>query len=79
MNPMMAYKDYLAALQGHENAPASLHVLLSPFKIAGVPSKEDEFLMVGHVLDAIAEENSGHKNIDAATVLEMALDLGLSA
>lgn len=79
MNPMMAYKDYLMALKGYENEPASLHTLLRPFKIPGVPSKEDEFLMVGHVLDAIAEDHSGNNEIDAATVLEAALDLGLSA
>jgi hypothetical protein len=36
--------------------------------------------MVGHILDAIAEErDKSADEIDAAFVLELALDLGISA
>ena len=79
MNPTMNYIDYVNALRGRENDPASLQALLGPFKISGVPSIEDEFLMVGHVLDAMADGRERDSAIDAATVLELALDLGLSA
>jgi hypothetical protein len=75
----MTYKDYLDALRGQENAPASLGALLAPFKIFGVPGIEDEFLMVGHILDAMADGRGRHSMIDAAAVLEIALDLGMSA
>ena len=79
MNPVMSFKDYFAALKGRENDAASLSAVLGPFMISGLPNKEDEFLLVGHVLDAIAEERSDNKEIDASLVLEIALDLGLSA
>jgi hypothetical protein len=77
--PIMNYADYVRALGGRENEPASLAVLLGPFNIAGVPFKEDEFLMVGHVLDAMAEGRTWSSPIDAVTVLELALDLGFNA
>ena len=79
LNPTMTYKDYLDALRGRENDPASLGTLLAPFKIDGVPKQEDEFLMVGHILDAIADGRGRNSVIDAAAVLEIALDLGMSA
>lgn len=79
MNPTMTFKDYCGSLSGRENDPASLKALLGPFKIDGLPSQEDEFLMIGHVIDAIASEQSSDSMVDAASVLEMALDLGLTA
>ncbi len=79
MNPVMSFKDYFAALRGRENDAASLSAVLGPFMIPGLPNKEDEFLLVGHVLDAIAEEKGDNTEIDASFVLEMALDLGLAA
>lgn len=79
MNPAMTFKDYFAALKGRENESASLSTLLGPFRIPGLPTKEDEFIMVGHVLDAITEECRDAHEIDAALVLELALDLGMSA
>jgi hypothetical protein len=72
--PWNAYSD---ALNGLENEPASLRLLLKPFNIAGVPVQEDEFLLVGHVLDALYEECSGRGQVDAGTVLEIAADLGV--
>jgi hypothetical protein len=75
----MTFKDYNSALKGRENEPASLKTLLSPFSIEGLPTQEDEFLLVGHVLDAIADEKPNGQALDAAFILELALDLGLSA
>jgi hypothetical protein len=79
MNPVMSFKDYFAALKGRENDGASLSALLGPFQIPGLPTTEDEFLLVGHVLDAIADEKPEKSAVDASFVLELALDLGLSA
>jgi hypothetical protein len=80
MNPSMTFKEYFAALKGRENEAASLSTVLGPFRIPGLPVKEDEFIMVGHILDAIADErDKSADEIDAAFVLELALDLGISA
>lgn len=79
MNPAMTFKEYFAELRGRENEGASLKALLDPFKISGVPETEDEFIMVGHILDAIAEEKGLHDGVDAAYVLDVAIDLGLIA
>lgn len=78
MNPVMSFKDYFAALKGKENDAASLSALLGPFNIVGLPVTEDEFLLVGHVLDAVAEERGMSSTVEATYILEMALDLGLS-
>lgn len=79
VNLIMTFKDYNSALKGRENEPASLKTLLSPFSIEGLPSTEDEFLLVGHVLDAIAGEKPNEQPLDAVFILELALDLGLAA
>lgn len=79
MNPVMSFKDYFAALKGRENEAASLSAVLGPFNISGLPASEDEFLLVGHILDAISEEKAANSEIDASFVLEIALDLGLAA
>jgi hypothetical protein len=79
MNPSMSRQDYYKAMDGLENAPASLKTLLAPFNVEGVPDQEDEFLMIGHVLDAISAEETDHLMIDAFAIMELALDLGLDA
>ena len=79
MNLIMTFKDYNSALKGRENEPASMKTLLSPFSIDGLPSAEDEFLLVGHILDAIADEKQNGQPIDATFILELALDLGVAA
>jgi len=79
VNLIMTFKDYNSSLKGRENEPASLKTLLSPFSIEGLPSEEDEFLLIGHILDAIADEKPNGQPLDAAFILELALDLGLAA
>lgn len=79
MNLRLDYADYVDALRGLENKPASMNQLLSPFGILGAPSQEDEFLLVGHVLDAIQEAGYDQGFVGADTIVELALDLGMSS
>ena len=79
MNPVLSFKDYFAAMRGQENNGASLSAVLGPFGIPGLPKAEDEFLLVGHILDAITLEKSDGTAVDDVFVLELALDLGLEA
>jgi len=74
----LSYSDYLAAMRGSENKPASLQQLLMPFGISGAPSVEDEFLLIGHVLDALQDAEIYKKQIDAVMLVDLALDLGMS-
>jgi hypothetical protein len=78
MTLSVPYATYLEALKGQENTPASLRALLAPFGIADVPANEDEFLLVGHVLDALANETLITESVQAVGILELALDLGMS-
>jgi hypothetical protein len=80
MNLRLDYADYVNALRGLENKPASMSQLLSPFGILGAPSLEDEFLLVGHFLDAMQEAGYSHQGVVAAdAIVELALDLGMSS
>ena len=74
----LPYATYLMALKGQENTPASLRALLAPFGIQEVPAHEDEFLLVGHVLDALAAETLQTESVQPEGILELALDLGMS-
>jgi hypothetical protein len=78
MNLSVPYATYLEALKGQENAPASLRALLAPFGIQEVPAQEDEFLLVGHILDALAAETLQTESVQPEGILELALDLGMS-
>jgi hypothetical protein len=78
MNPVMSFKDYFSAMRGTENDAASLSRLLGPFKIHGLPSSEDEFLLVGHVLDALADEIQADQPLEASVIVELAMDLGMA-
>ena len=78
MNPSLPYVDYVNALRGLENEPASFKRLLGPFGIAGLPSHEDEFLLVGHLLEALDDAELRGQPIDATAIVELALDLGMS-
>jgi len=75
----LPYADYVDALRGRENNPASLNALLLPFGVIGAPIHEDEFILIGHLLDALSAEVIQGEVIDASTVIELALDLGMSS
>ncbi len=77
MNLSMTRNQYYAAMHGLENKPASIKILLSPFKIKNVPDQEDEFLMIGHVIDAISAQQRDDLGVDPISIMELALDLGL--
>jgi hypothetical protein len=77
MNPIISRIEYYAAMRGLENNPASIKSLLSPFNIENVPDKVDEFLLIGHVIDAISAQQQDGFKIDAISIMELALDLGL--
>ena len=79
MTLQLDFGDYVDALRGLENKPASLNHLLSPFGISGAPEQEDEFLLIGHVLDAMHEAGYDDGLVGADTVVELAFDLGMSS
>lgn len=75
----LSHNDYIAAMRGSENKPASLDQLLRPFGISGVPTNEDEFLLIGHILDALQEDEFSTSRVDPVMLVDLALDLGMSA
>lgn len=79
MNLRLDYADYVDALRGLENKPASMSDLLSPFGILGAPTQEDEFLLVGHILEAMHAAGYDQCAVGAETIVELALDLGMSS
>lgn len=78
MTLSMRYADYLYALRGRENDPVSLKILLAPFGVIDAPPGEDEFLLIGHFIDALGESDEIGDTIDAAIVIDVAEDLGVS-
>lgn len=78
MNFRLDYVDYVDALRGYENQPASFKYLLSPFGILDAPAQEDEFLLIGHVLDAMLEAGYDRDHFGPECVMELAFELGMS-
>lgn len=79
MKQSMMRLEYYKAMRGFENNAASMKALLAPFHIPNVPEREDEFLLIGHVLDAIAAQEHDDFGIDPFSIMELALDLGVPA
>jgi hypothetical protein len=79
MNLELEYTEYMNAMRGIENKPANLNDLLLPFGILGAPMREDEFLLVGHILDALPEAINNRDLIAPDDVIEVAFDLGMSS
>lgn len=76
MKPSMPFKEYLKILKGYSNVPLSLNRLTLPFGIIS-DNKEDDFLLVGHVLDELASRiKDGAEDIDCIDVAACAYDLG---
>jgi hypothetical protein len=74
----MRFKDYLLEIGSISNIPATPYRLLAPFGIQAAPNMESGDLLVGHVLDAMAEEFLGGETIDATDILRVYEDLGAS-
>jgi hypothetical protein len=68
---VLSLAAYNSALRGFENNPATVATLLAPFQITGAPVEEDEFLLVGHVLDAINQECAVNGLVHAEQVVDI--------
>ena len=76
MNLHLQFKDYLLACGLDANKPVSMARLLAPFGIPLAPHDEDQFLLVGHVLDGLADEYHESEVIEPEMVIFMAEELG---
>ena len=76
MKLSIQFKDYLRACNPNANQPVSVARLLAPFGIERVPSDEDDFLLMGHVLDGLAEQFLESEDIDPEVIILMADELG---
>lgn len=76
MKLTIQFKDYLQALKAQSNQVLSVHALLSPFGIMDAPRAADDFLLIGHALDAMAEEFLEQESVDPLDVLRVVDDLG---
>lgn len=79
MNLKIEFKEYLLALSAQSNRPLSMAVVLSPLGLCDAPTDADSFLLVGHLLDALAMEYLPTESIDIMDVLRVADDLGAEA
>jgi hypothetical protein len=71
----MLYRDYSAALAEHSNKPLLLDIVLHPFGMSHWGSDSSN-LLIGHLMDALAEQYQDFNKIDPLTITEMAADLG---
>lgn len=78
MKLTIQFKDYLQALKDQSNRSLSINAMLEPFGIKDAPLTPDDFLLVGHALDALAEEFLEQEVVDALDVLRVVDDLGSS-
>ena len=76
MKLTILFKEYLYQLLPCSNHPASVRLLLGPFEILDAPKALDPHLLVGHVLDALAEEFLEAESMDVLDVLRVMEDLG---
>lgn len=75
MKTSMTFKDYLAILKAYSNIPLTMNRLTLPFGIIS-DSIESDTLLVGHVLDDLANRLSGKDPVDCIDVAAIAYDLG---
>ena len=75
MIPGIKLKDYCNALAGQEHEPVSLALLMMPFDVC-LPVVPDATLLLGLVLDALAEEHGPEDLVAPFDVATAAADLG---
>ena len=75
MKLSMTFRDYLDILKGHSNSPLTLNRLTLPFGIIS-DSEASHTLLVGHILEDLAEKHTTDQPIDCIDVLASAYDLG---
>ena len=71
----MRFENWIDALREFENAPVSLQVLMHPFGVQA-DSTEDEFLVVGLVIEELLEEFQKTDMIDLLDVATAVWTLG---
>ncbi len=77
MKVFLRFKDYLRMLAQFSNEPLSMRRLLEPFALEG-DKEVSQDLMVGHVLDSLANEFKEQANIDCLDVAISASELGFT-
>lgn len=77
MKVFVRFKEYLRALTRFSNEPVSMQRLLEPFSFEGDTEKSDD-LLVGYVLDSLAQEFKDADTIDALDVATAAAELGFA-
>ena len=75
MKLAMPFREYLDFLRGHCNAPLTLNRITLPFGIIS-DSEESTTLLVGHIIEDLAERLEADQNVDCVDVLASAYDLG---
>jgi hypothetical protein len=71
----MQFKEYLDILISHSNEPLTLNMLTLPFGILS-NSEESNSLMVGHILEILAERMENGQVVDCVDVVAAAWELG---
>ncbi len=71
----MQFKDYLKFLISHSNEPMTLNKLTLPFGIRS-NGGESNTLLVGHILEVLAERHEKGQLVDCIDVVATAWELG---
>ncbi|MCX6124446.1 MAG: hypothetical protein NTV34_06810 [Proteobacteria bacterium] len=72
----MLFKDYFYQMGAASNEPLSVQSVLKPFGVADAPTGLDPHLLVGHVMDALAEEFLETEIVDPSDILRVLEELG---
>jgi hypothetical protein len=76
INLSMTLRDYMVRMRHHGNEDASMSLLMRPFGLAASSATSDDIL-VGYVMDDMAERHHPSATINFVEVAETAADLGL--
>lgn len=71
----LQFKDYLGQMREFSNETFDLGLAVEPFDIP-LLSKASDFLMMGHICEALAERLAPHDPVDFIDVVTTAADLG---
>jgi hypothetical protein len=79
MSLSLQFNDYLNLMRQRSNRPFNMAASLAPFGVLGAPTHDDDFLLMGHVLDALHEGFRPQDLIGPEDVLAMAEELGFES
>lgn len=73
----LQFKDYSEQLSARSNHALSMELVLKPFGL-GSPNKDSsDYLLVGHLLDHLAETYKSDDVVDLIDIADAAAELGL--